>query len=163
MKHFCTKFGVSLPLHSGYKMCLLPLTSQNAVNTVIHYHKPRAPNTLGLMIDIIYQYWPMTCFAVLTAANAVSTLVDSVQKPWLSGGLTVTSATSSFFRPRSNRRGTSLRNIGMKSPRPSLTASRQLSPIKTEFDRKISDNITITMSPKILNFYRQMVDTIWAC
>jgi len=91
----------------------------------------------------------MTCFAVLTAATVMSALVDRVQKPWLSGGLTVTRATSTFLKPRSNNRGTSLKNIGMKSARPEFTASRQFSPINTELDRKIPDN-TVTLHSDFL-------------
>ena len=84
------------------------------------------------------------------AARAVSTLDPSVQKPCSSGGLTVMRATSRFTILRRKSRGISLTKIGTKSARPSAIALRQLAPMKSELDRKISakkkNNITHFLS-----------------
>lgn len=71
-----------------------------------------------------------------------STLVPSEQKPCLSGGATVTRATSMSIILRRNRWGISHRNIGIVSALPSLTAFLALAPRKREFDLKIPVNQT---------------------
>ena len=81
--------------------------------------------------------WPMMNLAFWMAARVVSTLGPSVQKPWISGGLTWISATSRFNILRRNNSGTSLRKMGVKSARPSLTGTRQLAPMNREFDLNI--------------------------
>ena len=82
-------------------------------------------------------YIPMMYLAFWMAARAQSTLGPSVQKPWLSGGLTWIRAMSSCQILRRNRFGISLRNTGVKSALPAFTASRQLAPMKRELLRKM--------------------------
>ena len=66
------------------------------------------------------------------AALVQSTLGPKVQNPCLSGGLTCIKATSRAMIFRWNSKGISLKNIGVKSARPSLTALRQLAPMNKE-------------------------------
>ena len=79
----------------------------------------------------------MMYLAFWMAARVQSMLVPSVQKPWLSGGLTMISATSRLKIFRRNRFGISLRKMGVKSARPAFTAARTLPPMNSEFERKI--------------------------
>ena len=83
---------------------------------------------------------PIMNLAFWIAARVVSTLGPSVQKPWVSGRLTWISATSRLNTLRRNNNGTSLRKIGMKSARPSLTALRQFGPMNSELDRNMPTN-----------------------
>ncbi len=53
-----------------------------------------------------------TVCAARIAACIASTLVPSEQKPWASGGVTLTKATSSGSAPLRKSRGTSDRKIG---------------------------------------------------
>ena len=78
-------------------------------------------------------------FAFLTADRVTSTLVPSETKPWLSGGLTDKSATSTGKILRLNKCGISPRKIGVLSARPSLTAFRTLPPMKSELSRNIPE------------------------
>ena len=80
-------------------------------------------------------------FAFWMADRVQSTLVPREQKPCLSGGLTDTNATSRLITFLRNKRGISLRNIGIASARPSITAFRELPPTKREFERNISENV----------------------
>lgn len=79
-----------------------------------------------------------------------STLVPSEQKPCLSGGATVTRATSMSIILRRNRWGISHRNMGIVSARPSLTAFLALAPRKREFDLKIPVNLNQNLWTLIL-------------
>ena len=54
----------------------------------------------------------MTVFAARIAACIASTLVPSEQNPWRSGGVALTSTTSSGSARESNRLGTSERKTG---------------------------------------------------
>jgi hypothetical protein len=56
--------------------------------------------------------WTMTVSAARIAACIASTDVPNEQKPWLSGGVALTSTTSSGTAPRSNKWGTSDRKTG---------------------------------------------------
>ena len=55
------------------------------------------------------------------------------QNPCASGGETWINAQSTGINPRRNNIGTSLRNIGIYSARPALTASRIFAPTKKAF------------------------------
>ena len=70
-----------------------------------------------------------------------STLVPSEQNPCLSGGVTVINATSSFMIFLLNMCGISLRNIGMQSALPSLTAFLALAARKKELERNIPEDL----------------------
>ena len=72
--------------------------------------------------------WTMTCFAARMAECIASTDVPSEQNPCASGGVALTKTASSGSRPESNSRGTSDRNVGMYSARPSAIAARALRP-----------------------------------
>ena len=71
------------------------------------------------------------------AALVQSTLGPRVQNPCLSGGLTCIRATSMSIILRWKSNGISLRKIGVKSARPSLTALRQFAPMNKELLLKI--------------------------
>ena len=88
-----------------------------------------------LFIPIIY-------FAFWTADNAISTLGPRLQKPCSSGGETCIKATSIFKIFLRNRSGISLRNTGMKSARPSFTASLKFDPMKRQLSRNIPTKFT---------------------
>ena len=82
------------------------------------------------------------------AALVQSTLGPSVQNPCLSGGLTCIRATSKSIIFRWKRSGISLKKMGVKSARPSLTAFRQFDPINKELllkiPKKFNKHISIT-------------------
>lgn len=92
---------------------------------------------------------PIIYLAFCIADLVQSTLGPRVQNPCLSGGLTCIRATSRSMILRWKRRGISLRKIGVKSARPSFTASRQFAPVNKELLLKIP-----TMDCKIIG-------TIW--
>ncbi|MFO0668390.1 MAG: hypothetical protein U0235_02020 [Polyangiaceae bacterium] len=79
----------------------------------------------------------MTVLAVAAAASIASHDVPSEQKPCASGGDTFTSTASSGMKPRRKSDGTSLKNTGMYSARPSLTAARAFGPMKSALCRKL--------------------------
>lgn len=56
--------------------------------------------------------WATTTFALFTACKEISTDVPNEQNPCLSGGETVTRATSKGSTPLENRSGISLRKTG---------------------------------------------------
>ena len=80
---------------------------------------------------------PIIYLAFCMADLVQSTLGPSVQNPCLSGGLTCIRATSRSMIFRWKRRGISLKKIGVKSARPSFTASRQFAPVNKELLLKI--------------------------
>ena len=78
----------------------------------------------------------MTVFAASIAACIASTDTPSEQNPCASGGVTLTNTASSGQAPELNSAGTSERNTGTKSARPSLTALRALGPMNRARWRK---------------------------
>ena len=78
----------------------------------------------------------MTVVAAPMAACIASTDVPSEQKPCASGGVTLMNTASSGSAPDENSSGTSERNTGTKSARPSLTARRALGPMNSARWRK---------------------------
>ena len=88
---------------------------------------------------------PIIYLAFCIADLVQSTLGPRVQNPCLSGGLTCIRATSRSMILRWKRRGISLKKIGVKSARPSFTASRQFAPVNKELLLKIP-----TMDCKII-------------
>ena len=91
---------------------------------------PRLRGTAGLS-------WATTRRADSAAALATSTEVPREQKPWASGGETLSRATSRGRRPERKRSGMSERKTGTKSARPACTASRTLAPTKRARWRKL--------------------------
>ena len=80
--------------------------------------------------------WAMTVLADPMAACIASTDVPSEQNPCESGGVTLMNTASRGSAPVVNRAGTSDRNTGTKSARPSLTARRALGPMNSARWRK---------------------------
>jgi len=78
----------------------------------------------------------MTALADCAVGFVIPTSMPKEQKPCSSGGETCTSATSSASRPLLKSLGTSLRNTGVKSARPSFTAARTLSLMNSVFTRR---------------------------
>ena len=72
--------------------------------------------------------WTITWSAARIAACMASTEVPSEQNPWASGGVALTRTASSGSSRDSKRRGTSDRNAGMYSARPSAMAARAFGP-----------------------------------
>lgn len=85
----------------------------------------------------IFTSLPMIYLAFCIAALVQSTLGPREQKPCLSGGDNDIRATSRLIRFLLNKRGISLRNIGVASALPSLTAERALAAKNNEFDLNI--------------------------
>jgi len=127
--------------HIAHSKCADTTITNNQVKSLSAYtHQTAAYNYMMLQSDDSWANLPTMNLAFWIAARVVSTLGPSVQKPWLSGGLTCINATSRFNILRRNNKGTSLRKIGVKSARPSLTGLRQLAPMNSEFDLKMPTN-----------------------
>lgn len=93
---------------------------------------------------------PIMYLAFCIAARVQSTLGPRVQNPCLSGGLTCIRATSRSIIFRWNKSGISLKNMGVKSARPSFTALRQFAPVNRELLLKIPKQKKIYIA---LNLY----------
>lgn len=100
---------------------------------------------------------PIMYLAFCIAARVQSTLGPRVQNPCLSGGLTCIRATSRSIIFRWNKSGISLKNMGVKSARPSFTALRQFAPVNRELLLKIPKQKNIYIA---LNLYFILINNI---